>query len=204
MTIYAATFQIRGLSPLVQHNPASMLGAKTGAKSQKQRKPDPAVEAEAGAYRMPGSQQLYCKAVGFKKGLLYASTGKKIGRFSAGRLMQAGVFEIDEICPLFRPVSNGKREPIEDYEVYIAPVVVQDARILRARPRLWPWATAVTLEVNDDYVSPQQVGELLREAGRMAGLQDDRPETGGRHGRYKVLSMSIEELEQEEELPLAA
>jgi hypothetical protein len=43
-------------------------------------------------------------------------------------------------------------------------------------------------EINDDFLAPDQVFDLLGQGGLLAGLGDWRPEKGGRYGRYEVLA----------------
>lgn len=177
-------FKIIGTSPLLMHNPAAMLIApEDRAKSQKERIPTPAAEAEAGAYRDESSGALFVPTIGFKRGLLYSASGKKIGKMAAPKVMKAGVFEAYERCPLYHPETG---EPITTYEIHIATVVVMRARILRARAKVWPWACDVALEINDDYVARHHVLQVLSDAGKMSGLLDNRPEKGGPYGRYQI------------------
>jgi hypothetical protein len=197
MTIELFNFHIRGLSPLLMHNPASMLvvDENAGKATTRAKKiPPPDIEAEAAAYRNEDGT-LYFPSIGCKRGTLLASTGKKIGKLAAARLVRAGLFEAEERIHLYHPET---KEPLRNYEIFAASVVIMKARVIHHRPRLWPWAGTVMFEINDDFLAPEHVFDLLGQAGLLAGLGDWRPEKGGRYGRYEVINYErIEAMIQE-------
>lgn len=187
MTIELYDFHIRGLSPLLMHNPASMLvvDEKANKATTRAKKiPPPDVEAEAAAYRNKDGS-LYFPAIGCKRGVVRAAAGKKIGKQFAPRLVMAGLFEVDERMNLYHPDT---KEPLTDYEIFAATVIIQKARVIHNRPRLQSWAGTIRFEINDDFLAPDHVFDLLGQAGLLAGLGDWRPEKGGRFGRYEALS----------------
>lgn len=187
MTIEIYQYYIRGLSPLLMHNPASMLMVSENADKATTRAkkiPPPDIEAEAGTYRNADGT-LYFPMIGCKKGVVRAATGKKIGKQSAALMVKAGLFEADERLNLYHPET---KEPLSDYEIFAASVVVMKARVVHHRPKLWPWAGTALFEINDDFLTPDHVFDLLGQAGLLAGLGDWRPEKGGRYGRYQTLS----------------
>jgi hypothetical protein len=180
-------FHIRGLSPLLMHNPASMLvvDENAGKATTRAKKiPPPDIEAEAAAYRNE-DKTLYFPSIGCKKGVIRAAIGKKIGKQSAALMVKAGLFEVDERMNLYHPET---KEPLRDYEIFAASVIIVKARVIHHRPKLWPWAGTVMFEINDDFLAPDQVFDLLGQGGLLAGLGDWRPEKGGRYGRYEVLA----------------
>lgn len=194
MTIELYHFHIRGLSPLLMHNPASMLvPSENAGKATTRAKqiPPPDVEAEAAAYRSEDGT-LYFPAIGCKRGVVRAATGKKIGKQSAALMVKAGLFEAEERLALYHPET---KEPLRDYEIFAASVVVVKARVIHHRPKLWPWAGTILFEINDDFLASDHVFDLLGQAGLLAGLGDWRPEKGGRYGRYEVLAYERVEAE---------
>jgi len=183
MTVTVYEYFIEGTSPLLMHNPAGMLVPKDNKPTTKAKSiPAPADEAEAGTYRAEDGR-LYFPMIGAKRGVLLASTGKKIGKNAAPKMVRAGLFEADERMFFYHPET---KEPLFDYEIFSASVVIMRSRVVHHRPKVWPWAATVLFEVNDDYLAPQHVNDLLEEAGKLAGLGDWRPEKSGRYGRYRV------------------
>jgi hypothetical protein len=62
------------------------------------------------------------------------------------------------------------------------PVVIQRARIMRARPRFDKWELTFTLEIIDDRISIANIKEILTYAGLYCGIGDSRPE----YGRFEI------------------
>lgn len=176
-----AVFKITGLSPLLQHNPASMLAHKSGGINVKQI-PLPEDEAEAATYRLENGD-LYLPTYHFRASLLRGCVGRRLGKRGASVAVSAGVSVPEEETVLFNS-ETGKS--IRDYQVDCRTVVVQRARIVRARPKIWPWAARLVLELNDDFISAGATLELLNIAGMIAGIGDFRPEKRGWFGRYSA------------------
>lgn len=141
-------------------------------------------EAEAGAYRTDGGQ-LYIKPEAFQGSIISSrggASGVKFGKATAGAMVSAGVdFLVEEQCPLFHPKTEA---PIRSYRIDERPVVVQKARVLRARPAIDEWACNLTVEIDERYMTILMLESLLNASGKMAGVGDYRPQRKGRFGKY--------------------
>jgi len=176
-------FRILGKRPLLMHNPAGMSHVD-GAPSRKQV-PLPAEEAERSAYRLP-SGQLYLKGEAFRGSLLKAASGYRIAKTSAKTVFAAGVFILEEECPLVHPKTN---KPLHDYVIDTRRAVVQGNGVLRSRARVNEWATTVNIEYDEEIVTPEIILRFFRRAGQFVGVGDQRPgapKTPGQFGTYAV------------------
>jgi hypothetical protein len=85
--------------------------------------------------------------------------------------------------PFFIPLTPQKYVVRYDY------VVIQRARIQRARPEFPKWKAKLTLTSFDDTVADDKVEELLRYAGKYVGIGDWRP----KYGLFDVKSFKMVE-----------
>ncbi len=77
----------------------------------------------------------------------------------------------------------------KEYKIDLRPVVVQRARIIRARPCLDNWKLKFHLVYNDDVIQDIEIlKSILEEAGQRIGLLDNRPQKYGENGCFKVVS----------------
>ena len=181
MVLKVFRYRIVGLSGLLMNNPASM-------KSAGSKIPTPEKEAEEKVYRLD-SGQLYIPAIAFRSSIIGrggGASGRKFGKYTANSRVAAGVSMVDgeDKCLLVSP--NGKPKPIKDYEIDIRRAVVNGAGIRRARPYIAEWATVVCFEVDEDFVTAEQLEELLNISGRVAGVMDFRPQCKGWFGKYRA------------------
>jgi hypothetical protein len=113
-------------------------------------------------------------------GLAGAKTMKKGTAFKAAVLGSDPTFPLD---------YTGPKDPLELYEtdkfVDYRGVVVQRARVFRARPRFDKWSVKVSLIVDESIMNPKDVLTSFEAAGRMVGLGDFRP----RFGRFEVATV---------------
>ena len=86
-------------------------------------------------------------------------------------------------CPLYHPKTN---RPIKTYEIDVRPARVQRARVMRARPYIKEWGCDLIFEVDTDFITVEQVLELLNISGKVAGVGDYRPQCKGWFGKYKA------------------
>ena len=190
--VYTITFRVTGISPMLQHNPAGSMKTGGSDKISIKKIPPPEEEAQAALYRLP-SGQLYGPADGLRQGIIFASSGRRIGKLGLGRLIQGAVFVIDQNVPLVRPKT---REPIMDLdEICIKPVVIGKVRVLRARPQINEWSGEVTFEYDPDFLKPQWILDTFIAAGKTQGWMDYRPNRRGSYGRYTVELVHFDEKE---------
>ncbi len=181
------TFEVKGLSPLLQHNPAgSMRLVKKGI--SKKEIPAPEVEAEAATYRNADGA-FAAPVIWFRAATLEAGKGVRIGKIGAKSVLSGGVIlrDNDEVAPLL-DAANGMG-PIEKYEIDIRRAKVQNAGILRARPRFNKWACRFDLIIDEEIISIEDhVIPLLQKAGVVCGVGDYRPQRMGTFGRFQVVA----------------
>lgn len=181
------SFRITGLSPLLLHNPAGSMEAQAGGVKKAKVIPLPDEEAKRGLYVQDG--KLYLPSIAFRRSLIAAGSGKKIGKMSAIKVLSAGVFTINPVCFLHNPKTL-KPLAITDYTVHIVRVCMgsmgRKVAVMRGRPEIQKWGTDLDLEIDSDFIMPEQVLELFNLAGRMIGVGDWRVACGGSHGRYTV------------------
>lgn len=177
------SFVVTGKRPLLMHNCAAMCAAQEGPK--RKSIPTPEEEAERSAYRLP-SGQLYIKGEAFRGSLLKAVSGYKIKKTSAKVVFAAGVFLMDEECPLVHPQTGN---PLTDYVIDTRRAVVQGNGVQRSRARVNAWRTRVRVEYDEEILTPEIILQFLERAGQFVGVGDQRPgapKTPGQFGTYTV------------------
>src|SRR3972149_3930767 len=139
-------------------------------------------EAEQGAYR--NADGVLClPAVAFARALFQAASKRKIGKLTA-RVALAGTVIEGELLPLVVPDSG---ELIKEFTVDTRFVRIDSARIPRSRSRIESWAVNVPIEWDEDLIDERAIRELLFLAGKMIGVGDYRPATGGgSFGRFSI------------------
>lgn len=186
------TYRITGLSGILMHNPAEM-EAPTGEPDGLKTKPrtDKEQEAEAGAYRVSGGQ-LYIPTAAFRKALITAPVGRKIGKLAASTIYAASVFCVEREALLITPESD---EPIHDYEIDSRRVVNPTTKgsVIRHRPWIRHWATLLAVEIDIELlplskgIDPHKtLTDGWNLAGRLKGVLDFRIEKKGDCGRFKA------------------
>lgn len=184
-------FKITGLSPLLTHNPASMQQSNQGKLGQKYI-PKPEEEAAAGCYKNDdGTFGLPSEA--FRQSIVGSgggASGRRIGKKSAASIVCAGVFTTEVRCILLLPTTW---KPIKKYEIYTCRAVLRGREgILRSRPMFKDWGCKWPVEVDEDFITPEIVLDLLNISGKVAGVGDFRPQRKGTFGRYRAEIESIQ------------
>lgn len=171
--------EIKGVSPLLMHSPNGL--KKSDATSRGAATYDPEIEAkkalylnQAGTICIPSSAVLGTIREGSKDRKV---PGK--GKKSYKQYIMSGITINPEMIPL---------DHKGDYEIDSRPVVIQRARIMRSRPRFDEWGIKFQIEILDDvYIKPPVLQEILGDAGRYNGLLDFRPQ----FGRFEVTKFEI-------------
>ena len=173
---------IEGTSPLLMH----AIGVKAMESMMKKSKKtvqnyDPKEDAEDAAYRMK-SGELHIPARCMKACIVNASAWYKMGRRSAKQYV-AGATLIE---PVEIPLGTKK------YEIDLRPVVIQRARVIRARPKLEEWGCQFRIVYNQDIFSDTgMLKQIVEEAGIRIGVLDNRPQKGGENGAFKITGWKI-------------
>lgn len=167
--------KIRGVAPLLQHRfPIEEHGAEASKKKQKVYRPeDDAKKAlyyndEIGIYQ-PSEHIL---AAMIKAGTSFKFEGKRTFK----DIVAAGI--------AVEPECISMNRGLDEYTIDLRPVVIQRARVVRARPRFDVWELVFdVLILDDENISAPTIKDILEKAGTL-GIGDYRP----RFGRFQVVS----------------
>jgi len=173
---------IEGTASLLMHSAASM-EQKQGTKNPAGNY-DPKIDAEKVEYRNDKGE-LYIPARCLKASIINASSWFKFGKKSAKPII-AGCTRIE---PAELILTDTKDNILKDYKIDLRPVVVQRARILRARPRIDNWQLKFDIIYNEKMLGTKVdiINDILEEAGQRIGLLDNRPQKYGENGTFKVV-----------------
>lgn len=177
-----AKFNITGLTPLLQHSTAGMSveGTGTGLKSKSDNITG-REEAELGCYR-DTEGYIVMPTISFQRALYQAASGRKVGKLTA-RLALAGVLLTREFVRLV----DEHDDLVKDFDVDTRFVKIGAARVPRSRARIENWSCELELEYDEDLINEEAIRGLLAIAGKVVGVGDYRPSTGGGpFGRFKV------------------
>lgn len=171
---------IEGETPLLMHSAMGMVVQTVKKNPAKQY--DPKVDAENVAYKTKDGY-LFVPGRCVKAALLNAASWYKFGKKSAKPII-AGCTRIEPQEILLLDKKGGK---LKEYEIDIRPVVVQRARIMRARPRIDDWGLSFRLVYNAELIQDTEILRLVfEEAGQRIGLLDNRPQKYGENGTFKL------------------
>ncbi len=177
-------FEIIGISPLLQNNPAEFIGKVEDAGLIVGKKVyNDEEEARLRTYPQPDGTFAH-PTEAFLRAMVRAVTGKKFGKMNAPAILRGSVFGIETHCTILD--ENDK--PLKEYVIDRRSVVInKKARILRCRPS-WPigWRMKLPLSVDTAIIAPELVLSALDLAGRIIGVGDSRPEKGGSNGRFST------------------
>lgn len=142
------------------------------------KKYDDKEEAEKRVYRMrTGKRNLFIPSIWLYKSTINASSFYKIGKRGASTIL-AGTIRIEPL-----EIDLG----VKNYEIDRQPVVVQNSRIMRVRPRLDKWKASFEIVYNEKYFNkPDMLKAILEEAGERVGIGDCRPQKKMFYGTFKV------------------
>jgi hypothetical protein len=179
------TFTIRGLSPLLMNSASAFTHADEGG--PKTRKiPTPEEEAQSGLYMV--GEGLGFIASAFRKAIVVAAKGRRVGRMGLPGIVQSAVFETVEHVTLVDP-DTGKQ--LTEYEIDIRGARPPgQGMVRRARPLIPKWQCDIDFEYDEELVTPEIIGDLLKAAGMRVGVGNFRPEKAGRFGRFEVVGQS--------------
>jgi len=181
---------IKGLSPLLMHNPEGTMGIdeKKSVSTGPRKFPLPKEEAEKGLYRLDNGI-LFIPAIALRASILMGAKNMKINKKAAGTLLRGALILKDEIFVL----GNGKGKPIKKWVVDTRRVVHKgtsgtNVAVMRSRAKVeLPWGLEASFYLEEVLVNPEDVKTIANRAGMIAGLLDYRPNKSGTFGRYKVI-----------------
>jgi hypothetical protein len=106
----------------------------------------------------------------------------KVNKYTAATILSAGFFPSEELAVI---LDASTMKPFKKYKIDLRSVVVQGARIIRARPRFEPWAIRMATEV-DSILDKSAIETFGNLAGDIVGLGDYRIEKMGLFGQFTV------------------
>lgn len=167
--------ELTGESPLLMNNPASMMDEQKSTK--KTARYDHKAEAEKLAYK-DDKGVLYVPAAAVKGCIIGGASYVKFGKFAAKPMIAGGV----HIKP--EKISLGTKK----YDLDIRTVVIQRARVVKARPMIENWKITFELEYDESLIPypERDLKPIIEDAGKRIGLLDFRPQKLGSFGRFKV------------------
>lgn len=149
---------------------------------------DAKVDAEKAAYRNKDGF-LYIPSRCLKACIINAASWYKFGKKSAKPII-AGCSRIEQTEII---LLDNKGKPIVEYEIDKRPVVVQQSRIIRARPIIKEWKVKFDLVYDDRMIGDVELlNQILEEAGQRVGLLDNRPAKFGENGCFVVSKFAPE------------
>lgn len=174
MKIELVPFNITGIKPLMQDNPASMTRKETKGVQTKQ-------SPEVKSAKDESEQRLYINDEGlfyhpmlaFFPPLMGASSYKKFGKHSVSTVLGIAVEIAEEEFVLCKPetLKSKKPKPLGEHDCVIDTrrcVNKTAGGIIVSRPKWLKWAGILTLEIDRDYVANlEDMVTLLNGAGRL-------------------------------------
>lgn len=178
--------QIKGTGKgLLMNSPLHMIeNVKMESRPQMGRRENqilsPREQAEASAYWVTkgNRKELYLSSEAVFRSMINASSFHKIRKKSAKTTL-AGAIRIEP-----DKIGLGTNK----YEIDIRTVVIQRARVVKARALLPEWKVDFDIIYNDKLIgdSTETMRQILVEAGERIGVLDFRPQKGGQFGTFEV------------------
>lgn len=172
--------EITGTTPLLMNNPIGLISKKKQTLTTEKR--DAFEEAKALLYA-DEKGKLFVPSVAIKGCLINAASYRKFGKYAARPIVAGGII----ISPDKIYLNTNK------WDVDIRSVVIQRARIAKARPKVSDWKLTFELLYNERLIqSPDLIKPLLEDAGERIGILDFRPAKTGSFGMFKVTKWNEE------------
>lgn len=173
--------ELTGTNPILMNSPKAMLDEAEGI-TVKTAKRNIKEEAEKLAYRMK-SKELYVPAEAIKGTIINASAYKKFGKYSARPIIAGGI----TISPT--EIGLGTKT----YDLDIRTVVIQRARIVKARPKIEKWKINFIINFDETLIpNAKDIFSILEDAGKRVGILDFRPAKNGSFGTFVISKWEVE------------
>ncbi len=189
--------KIRGIRPLIMHNGAAGLDARSPANVEKaeiarKRGSNRTESDEARLRELDCLTSLYLDADGgptVPEGMLRAAIETGARKLKQGPQVREGML-VEKVEEFSYDRSMGATaEALAKTAQFTTGVVVQRSRVLRTRAKFDEWGVAFVVEADDELVDQSQLEAWLDIAGRRIGLGDWRPEKSGVYGRFETESI---------------
>jgi hypothetical protein len=184
---------VRGLTPYLMNSITSMEASSSAAR---QLNYDRDQEALKRLYWTEDKSSLAIPGVAFYRSLIRAGANYTV----KGKLkMSAAMVGCVAITPEFLPLNTIK------YAIDTQSVLVQKARVIRHRPKIWPWEVTFELHFRDEWIPVPimaKIGpEVIKTAGVLVGVGDFRPEKKGQFGQYHLIRFELLAQREETSIP---
>lgn len=171
--------EITGTTPILMNSPKAMLKKEKIRKTTKEY--DREAEAEKVAYRNDDGV-LFVPSTAVKTALIQAGAYKKAGRYALKPILASGIRIPEQELTL----NTNK------YEIHLTTVVIQRARVPKARPMIKNWKLNFQINYNENLISePDIIKTCLEEAGERIGILDWRPQKTGEFGCFEVTKWKV-------------
>jgi len=132
---------------------------------------------------------VYLPAINMEACMKEAAKQFKIGRGTATKYINSGVFCTEEHLPLY--INGTIIKTLDDPRITIDKRTIKNpntkGRQVRYRAKFNQWTTEFQLMVTaDDYIDKKLLTEIIKYGGNFIGIGDFRP----RFGRYKLISIT--------------
>jgi hypothetical protein len=179
--------RIEGISALLINRFKEQDEVVENMKGRKKDYGTPRFQAEATAYADDKTKLLWVPSSWIKGAIQSIASDYKLpGSRKSVKSVSGGA-----IIPGEEKIYFDEKYKIKDIEVDSRPCVIQRARIMRHRAKLESWSLSFELEIEDSILEPDNVHQILSDAGRRSGLGDYRPQRGGPFGRFVVTSWKL-------------
>ena len=169
--------ELTGLSPLLMNSPRCMVQDNVDKKMTQTTKAYDLDEDAKKLLYVNDKGELYIPSEAIKRALINASSFKKIGKYAAKSIIAGGVFILQPEVPL------GTKK----YSLDVRTVVIQRARVVKARPKIENWKVTFELGYNENLIGNSKlIRQIMIEAGQRIGILDFRPERMGSFGMFSV------------------
>ncbi len=183
-------FTVEGISSVLMHNWRGNLRQETGIVKKKER-PTPEQEAPKYVYR-DADGHLALPATHMRKSMIDAAArfpapGQRY-RYS---YILKGAMQFDAMHTMF-VLHDENGTPIDDYGVNVERVVVGTAGVERGRPEINPpWFMTCRYVLDLSLTDMASIEKVIQTAGKMHGVGDYRPSTGGWHGAFRLTRIAL-------------
>lgn len=185
---------ITGVTPLIvnrfsQRKVEEIERAQSGAAKITKEPRNPEREFQEARYHFGGKD--YVTGVAPKRAMIAA--GQRFADEKGTELMGAISIPL-EYLEVINPEPTTKEWPVMRTD--IGRVGPSRTASPVYRPEYWPWKIVVPIIFNADFISLNQVVNLLSLAGFSVGLGEWRVDKKGIFGQWKVTDVTVEEMEQ--------
>lgn len=194
---------VEGVTELVMHNARTIrMMDEWNRKNRSKMQPPPEVYCEWASYRDQPNQPHCFITEPFILMLREINTIQikiptQSRRVSLARALRGALTPITDKAILTSDREGQK--PIYQHEIYEDPVVVNNSRVMRYRPRIHPpWYLTIYLVYQHTQLYGSEMWRTLHEAwlqaGGSVGIGDGRPQKGRHFGKFNTLSVDVNQI----------